>query len=112
MIRRPPRSTLFPYTTLFRSAVLILIYVQGAALVPPGGVPRFCDLVDPPPAAHDALDVLGGAGFADLEQSLLGFRRRRTRESADLRIRQLTAGERVRQARQRAEHACHAGALP
>src|SRR5436309_7116508 len=23
MIRRPPRSTLFPYTTLFRSAVLI-----------------------------------------------------------------------------------------
>src|SRR5260221_2637175 len=27
MIRRPPRSTLFPYTTLFRSAVL-----QGQAL--------------------------------------------------------------------------------
>src|SRR2546430_6112663 len=24
MIRRPPRSTLFPYTTLFRSPVLIL----------------------------------------------------------------------------------------
>src|SRR2546430_5541983 len=24
MIRRPPRSTLFPYTTLFRSAVLLL----------------------------------------------------------------------------------------
>src|SRR2546425_8271771 len=24
MIRRPPRSTLFPYTTLFRSATLIL----------------------------------------------------------------------------------------
>src|SRR6266567_8841640 len=28
MIRRPPRSTLFPYTTLFRSA-------------PPGSVPRW-----------------------------------------------------------------------
>src|SRR2546425_5864950 len=25
MIRRPPRSTLFPYTTLFRSAFLIVI---------------------------------------------------------------------------------------
>src|SRR5688572_31863932 len=25
MIRRPPRSTLFPYTTLFRSAVLVLV---------------------------------------------------------------------------------------
>src|SRR3712207_7011306 len=24
MIRRPPRSTLFPYTTLFRSALLVL----------------------------------------------------------------------------------------
>src|SRR3712207_7266089 len=29
MIRRPPRSTLFPYTTLFRS--------QGATLLGPGG---------------------------------------------------------------------------
>src|SRR3712207_8184702 len=26
MIRRPPRSTLFPYTTLFRSLRLILLY--------------------------------------------------------------------------------------
>src|SRR3712207_7804518 len=25
MIRRPPRSTLFPYTTLFRSLVLLLV---------------------------------------------------------------------------------------
>jgi len=24
MIRRPPRSTLFPYTTLFRSTILVL----------------------------------------------------------------------------------------
>src|SRR2546427_5027000 len=58
-----------------------------------------------------ALDVLGGAGFADLEQALLGFRRRHTRESADLRVRQLTAGEGVRQARQGAEGARHADAL-
>src|SRR3712207_7712567 len=27
MIRRPPRSTLFPYTTLFRSIVLVLVRV-------------------------------------------------------------------------------------
>src|SRR3712207_8573676 len=32
MIRRPPRSTLFPYTTLFRSAVdLIILYGLGRA---------------------------------------------------------------------------------
>src|SRR5438270_8977706 len=31
MIRRPPRSTLFPYTTLFRSAILahVRVYVRG-----------------------------------------------------------------------------------
>src|SRR3712207_8035827 len=28
MIRRPPRSTLFPYTTLFRSALLTAIHGQ------------------------------------------------------------------------------------
>src|SRR2546430_12705045 len=27
MIRRPPRSTLFPYTTLFRSPALCLVHV-------------------------------------------------------------------------------------
>src|SRR3712207_7002463 len=31
MIRRPPRSTLFPYTTLFRSAGLDLVAVLGGA---------------------------------------------------------------------------------
>src|SRR3712207_9531737 len=29
MIRRPPRSTLFPYTTLFRSAVRVVHRVHG-----------------------------------------------------------------------------------
>src|SRR3712207_8051095 len=33
MIRRPPRSTLFPYTTLFRSrALLELLYGTGARI--------------------------------------------------------------------------------
>src|SRR2546426_8090882 len=31
MIRRPPRSTLFPYTTLFRSAVEILERNRGSS---------------------------------------------------------------------------------
>src|SRR2546426_7951813 len=30
MIRRPPRSTLFPYTTLFRSPLLRVALVHGA----------------------------------------------------------------------------------
>src|SRR5256885_4644362 len=32
MIRRPPRSTLFPYTTLFRSRVLTLEWLDGTQL--------------------------------------------------------------------------------
>src|SRR3712207_7533646 len=38
MIRRPPRSTLFPYTTLFRSRVRER--EQRACAVPGAGVPR------------------------------------------------------------------------
>src|SRR5256885_9175258 len=39
MIRRPPRSTLFPYTTLFRSAGLGLVRDWGVVVsdVAPGG---------------------------------------------------------------------------
>src|SRR3712207_7554528 len=28
MIRRPPRSTLFPYTTLFRSGTMLLTHIE------------------------------------------------------------------------------------
>src|SRR5687767_15401044 len=35
MIRRPPRSTLFPYTTLFRSLVLLLAELLLLLLVAP-----------------------------------------------------------------------------
>src|SRR5258708_9070216 len=34
MIRRPPRSTLFPYTTLFRSPDLSQSFRQGARVLP------------------------------------------------------------------------------
>src|SRR3712207_7209548 len=35
MIRRPPRSTLFPYTTLFRSLGFRVRALEAAALEPP-----------------------------------------------------------------------------
>src|SRR5687767_15697542 len=35
MIRRPPRSTLFPYTTLFRSAARAALLVAGEATIGP-----------------------------------------------------------------------------
>src|SRR2546421_296295 len=33
MIRRPPRSTLFPYTTLFRSPVKVMLVMLNAVVV-------------------------------------------------------------------------------
>src|SRR5256885_12606145 len=46
MIRRPPRSTLFPYTTLFRSGMEIGRHVAGLGLAP----------------AHQPVGGLGGQG--------------------------------------------------
>src|SRR2546430_6928019 len=36
MIRRPPRSTLFPYTTLFRSPVIKFVCISFSLLLPIG----------------------------------------------------------------------------
>src|SRR5256885_13191309 len=51
MIRRPPRSTLFPYTTLFRSILSDLMGMPtphrknpgAASLIPPADPPAFTD---------------------------------------------------------------------
>src|SRR5438309_5711960 len=44
MIRRPPRSTLFPYTTLFRSSVPSECFATGTEIVRPvSSVPALAD---------------------------------------------------------------------
>src|SRR2546426_7778011 len=61
MIRRPPRSTLFPYTTLFRSKPTVQIVLVGnvpmvcrtQALPPPGPVAMTCRLELPEWANSD-----------------------------------------------------------
>src|SRR2546426_3570116 len=40
MIRRPPRSTLFPYTTLFRSRFARIAGGRALRRIPPGPCPR------------------------------------------------------------------------
>src|SRR5206468_5502502 len=54
--------------------VVILIHMQGPALVEHGGLGSFGVAVHPAPSADDALDVLGGAGATDTEQPLFGLR--------------------------------------
>src|SRR3989441_6747337 len=52
MIRRPPRSTLFPYTTLFRSSrrdaaltVTLVVFCQGFNMLSLGGIALFLPLI-------------------------------------------------------------------
>src|SRR2546430_10728101 len=47
MIRRPPRSTLFPYTTLFRSSTLVLEDVRVGADAVIGQVDHGWDVLGP-----------------------------------------------------------------
>src|SRR3712207_7415881 len=53
MIRRPPRSTLFPYTTLFRSHHVVLA-------VPSGAVHSLGRVVARPQIDGDRLEAQGG----------------------------------------------------
>src|SRR3712207_7481351 len=55
MIRRPPRSTLFPYTTLFRSAS------QAQVVLAVCLVEELADLVPRPPALDDGQPVAARA---------------------------------------------------
>src|SRR3712207_8652391 len=65
MIRRPPRSTLFPYTTLFRSAGDVLATEVHVV----AGVPQRADLVL---LARLGLDELLDVGVVDVEDDHLG----------------------------------------
>src|SRR5260221_5379607 len=55
MIRRPPRSTLFPYTTLFRSECVAACEVGQRADDEPGDPERFAHLRDGTPFHLDRL---------------------------------------------------------
>src|SRR3712207_7707933 len=56
MIRRPPRSTLFPYTTLFRSNISLLRKDQCRVLECIGA-----EVASPEEIVGEALNALGGA---------------------------------------------------
>src|SRR2546423_3920851 len=68
MIRRPPRSTLFPYTTLFRSLYLVSLTPRSGG--GGGGPERSAEMPRVNhcchPRAREGRDVAGGAGKADV----------------------------------------------
>src|SRR5260370_7038883 len=63
MIRRPPRSTLFPYTTLFRSQKVIMLQLP-EILVQLAIAPR-AELWAAPPSGRPAYPVTSTANPAD-----------------------------------------------
>src|SRR2546422_966135 len=71
MIRRPPRSTLFPYTTLFRSVVLFGAFLAALSTVTDrdAGVLRML-LVAPVPRGAIALGKVLGATLLGSVQAL------------------------------------------
>src|SRR5260370_35382511 len=60
MIRRPPRSTLFPYTTLFRSVVVIV----------PFGVSREPNNVLSEPVVHGGIELVASQPLACVRPDL------------------------------------------
>src|SRR2546425_8096836 len=67
MIRRPPRSTLFPYTTLFRSQLGFSSYIQPAT----GGAKKACstDLtISDSKAAYRLLKIALATPFSRSEE--------------------------------------------
>src|SRR5258708_22049854 len=65
MIRRPPRSTLFPYTTLFRSAV------SGASRASDGAAAHFAQWRVPTPALSEGPDLGRGHRAVDRKSTRL-----------------------------------------
>src|SRR3712207_7173739 len=75
MIRRPPRSTLFPYTTLFRSETGLL--ARGLRLLALCSGPEFAhtypngDRIDQVAALYQALEVEGHPSAGDRKSTRL-----------------------------------------
>src|SRR3989454_7128240 len=63
MIRRPPRSTLFPYTTLFRSSDLLLLSSHGNPQETVPGQKK--DGAQGPQKGQNCEDNLPGSGHGD-----------------------------------------------
>ena len=68
MIRRPPRSTLFPYTTLFRSALTATANHRETYKKQTGGRGKFADIVFTmePAVAEEGEEVKPGLQFVNV----------------------------------------------
>src|SRR5438270_6290635 len=82
MIRRPPRSTLFPYTTLFRSLLealpLIRAVVPHASVVLVGDGPLHDDLVQRP-IAQDRKSTRLNSSHSQISYAVFCLKKKKTK---------------------------------
>src|SRR2546426_8736668 len=71
MIRRPPRSTLFPYTTLFRSLFLSVPTIESERLPLAGAVPRVEFIDVSPPGGETSMNSTRGTARSEEHTSEL-----------------------------------------
>src|SRR5205085_10990182 len=79
--------------------------LQGAAAVAGHHLAVLRGAIHVPPAAHEALDVRGGAGLAECQQAVLRLRGCDTREGPDLGVGELAVSERPPDLEETAERA-------
>src|SRR3712207_7200175 len=82
MMRRPPRSALFPYTTLFRSKTVLLAGLAVFAVATVGS------LVATTPALMIAARILAGVGAAMIMPVTLSIITRSEEHTSELQSRQ------------------------
>src|SRR3712207_8486123 len=87
MIRRPPRSTLFPYTTLFRSRISTPIgrcRVARTASIPvgccafPAGRGPACEMPRPPGGAADRKSTRLNSSHANISYAVFCLKKKKT----------------------------------
>src|SRR3712207_7516515 len=86
MIRRPPRSTLFPYTTLFRSANICL-RAGGLGRDRPGGYAELVavparSLIPIPPALSDRKSTRLNSSHANISYAVFCLKKKKTMKPA------------------------------
>src|SRR3712207_6952586 len=69
MIRRPPRSTLFPYTTLFRSLLVQQAYQEQTGTLPPAALVKAAFINSADDLSQPEVDFEAGFGQADALRS-------------------------------------------
>src|SRR2546430_5389236 len=95
MIRRPPRSTLFPYTTLFRSGVTACadstnsssLATLGAAFqsVPVGFDNASTPLRDPPPGTPDRKSTRLNSSHSQISYAVFCLKKKKKNEICSVR---------------------------